>query len=75
MPYFVEVTTIPNNPFEQTYLSLSSIYLNNEVYDSAYIFFDRLEKVAGGPDNIRAARIGLLRSAYDGRSRKDNNCL
>lgn len=66
VPFYLEVTKTSNNPFlEQTYLSLSEIYFNTEAYDSSYYFFDNLEKVAGGPGNILAARAGKLRSAYE----------
>jgi tetratricopeptide (TPR) repeat protein len=64
--HYLTVTIIPNNPFlEQTFLSVSSIYLQKEVYDSAYYFYEKLETVAEMPENTLQSIIGQLRSAYN----------
>ncbi len=64
--HYLEVSAIPNNPFlEQTCQSLSSIYYGREIYDSAYYYYDELEKVAELPENVLKARIGKMRSAYN----------
>lgn len=66
VPLYAEVIRTPNNPFmEQSCLSISDIYYKNEIYDSAYYYFDKLEKVAGGPENLILARVGKLRSSYE----------
>lgn len=66
LKYYSEVGASPNNPFlEQTYRSLSGIYYLKEVYDSAFYYFNELEKVAEMPDNVLRARLGQMRSAYN----------
>ena len=65
LPYFLEVTTAPNNPFlEQTYGALARIYFSREEYRESFKYFTELERVAEGPENILDARVGQLRSAY-----------
>jgi len=64
--YYAEVARTPNNPFlERTYESMSGIYYLKEIYDSAFYFFDQLEKVAELPNNEIKAKVGKMRSAYN----------
>jgi TolA-binding protein len=66
IPYFAEVAQTPNNPFlEQTYVSLSGIYFNQEQFDSAYYYYENLGRVSGSPENTLLARVGVLRSSYE----------
>jgi len=66
LKYYSEVSETPNNPFlEKTYQSLSGIYYLKETYDSAYYYYDELERVAELPDNELKALVGKLRSAYN----------
>lgn len=66
LKYYAEVSETPNNPFlEKTYQSLSGIYYLKEAYDSAFYYFDELEKVAELPENEYRALVGKLRSAYN----------
>lgn len=66
LKYYAEVAETPNNPFlEKTYESLSGIYFLEEVYDSAYYYFDQLEKVAELPENELRALVGKMRSSYN----------
>ncbi|MDZ7737476.1 MAG: tetratricopeptide repeat protein [Bacteroidales bacterium] len=66
LKYYSEVAASPNNQFlEQTYSSLSGIYYLKEVYDSAFYYFNELEKVAELSDNVLRARLGQVRSAYN----------
>ncbi|MBS0011809.1 MAG: tetratricopeptide repeat protein, partial [Bacteroidales bacterium] len=63
--YYAEVAETPNNPFlEKTCQSLSGIYYLKEAYDSAYYFYDELEKVSELPENQLRSRVGKMRSAY-----------
>jgi len=64
--YYSEVAASPNNPFlEQTYLSLAGIYYMKDAYDSAYYYFNELERVADLRDNVLKAKTGQMRSAYN----------
>ncbi|MDT8402356.1 MAG: tetratricopeptide repeat protein [Bacteroidales bacterium] len=66
LKYYSEVSETPNNPFlEKTYQSLSGIYYLKEIYDSAYYYYNELERVAELPDNELKALVGKLRSAYN----------
>lgn len=55
----------PSNQFmEQSLIAASSILFDKENYSSAFDYYERLEKVAAGHENLVIALEGQLRSSY-----------
>ena len=55
----------PNNQFmEQSLIAAAAIQFDKENYSSAFDYYERLEKVAAGHENLVIALKGQLRSSY-----------
>lgn len=62
---YIAVSEEPNNQFlEQSLIAASEILFEKEDYNASYDYYERLEKVAGNPENKLIALKGELRSAY-----------
>ncbi len=69
---YTAVSDEPNNQFmEQSLIAAAAIQFDKENYGSAFDYYARLEKVAGGHENLIIALKGQLRSSYqEGDARK-----
>ncbi|MCD4769363.1 MAG: tetratricopeptide repeat protein [Bacteroidales bacterium] len=66
LAHYLEVVATPNNPFlEQSYFAIAEIYSFKEVYDSAFIYYEEVERVAETSENVFEASVGQLRAAYN----------
>jgi len=62
---YTAISNEPNNQFlEQSLIAASSILFDNEDYNSARDYYERLEKAAGNDVNKLIAFKGQLRSSY-----------
>ena len=61
---YTSVADEPYNQFtEQSLISASAILFDKENYSSSYDYYERLEKVAAGHENLVTALMGQLRSS------------
>ena len=69
---YIAVSEEPNNQFmEPSLIAAAEIQFNKENYSSAFDFYERLEKIATGHENMVIALKGQLRSSYqEGDARK-----
>ena len=69
---YTAVSDEPNNQFmEQSLIAAAAIQFDKENYSSAFDYYERLEKVAVGNENLIIALKGQLRSSYqEGDARK-----
>lgn len=66
LTHYLEVVKTPNNPFlGQSYLAIAGIYSFKEVFDSAFIYYEEVERVAETSENVFEASVGQLKAAYN----------
>jgi len=62
---YITVAAVPGNPYvEEADLRVAEIAYDEKNYQTALLYFRRLQDVASNSRNTNIARLGILRSAY-----------
>ncbi len=60
-----------NSFTEQAWSKIADIYKQQHIYDSAYVAYSQLEKIADSKKRLFNARVGMMRMSYQNKTFKD----